>query len=165
MIADFFFCENQSYTTMEAKKTSDIKKNVGYHFGHSVFTRFLAIKRRYHLSYFFAKIWKKTISCAETRKTLNFRLTTFSIPSGFRADLHARLERLGLRMDGMEGISKVSFISLYFVIIYQIYKPTYICTQKLSPTFLWVSILHVKLAVVVKNFEITASRWLILFWV
>ena len=33
---------------MEAKKNvSYQKKNVGYHFGHSVFTRFLAIKRGY----------------------------------------------------------------------------------------------------------------------
>ena len=37
-------------------------------------------------------------------------------------------------------------------------KPCNIYTQKLSPTFLWVSKFYDKLGVMVKNFKITAGR-------
>ena len=78
-----------------------------------------------HGRLFFAIDWKKTNSCAETRKTLNFRVSTFSVPSGSRADLHARPEGPSLRMgwDGWDGwnIKSVLQISLYFVGIQNMY--------------------------------------------
>ena len=76
---------------------------------------------------FFAKNWKKTNLCAETRKTLNFRVSTFSVPSGSRADLHPRPEGPSLRMDGMGwNIKSVLQISLYFVSRKNMFIPTYI---------------------------------------
>lgn len=41
---------------------------------------------------FFCKNWRRINSCAEARKTVNFEASTFSLPSGSRADLHARTE-------------------------------------------------------------------------
>ena len=48
---------------------------------------------------FFCEILKKTNSCTKAHKTLNFRVSTFSVPSGSSADLHARPEGPSLRMD------------------------------------------------------------------
>ena len=54
---------------------------------------------------------------------------------------------------GWDGISKVSFNFLYTLFIYRscIYiMSIYICNQKFSPTFLWVSKFDVKLRVAIK---------------
>ena len=65
-------------------------------------------------------------------------------------------------MDGMGwdgwGIKSVLQFSLYFVCIYILYLTSYICSQNLSPTSLWVSKFDVKLGVVIKNFKFTAGR-------
>ena len=78
---------------------------------------------------FSAKNWKKTNLCAKTRKTLNFRVSTFSLPLGYRAYLHSRPEGPSLRMGWMDRMGRniKSFlqISLYFVSIYKIYTSTY----------------------------------------
>ena len=84
---------------------------------------------------FFAKNWRNTKSCAEAHKTLNFRVSTFSVPSGSRADLHPRPEGPSLRMDGMgwmDAISKVSFKFLYTLWVYRtcIYLLIYIVLKK-----------------------------------
>ena len=70
---------------------------------------------------FFAKNWKKTNSCVKAHKTLNYQVSTFSFPSGSRADLHPRPEGPSLRMDGMNGwmgrnIKSVLHICLYWLL-------------------------------------------------
>ena len=71
----------------------------------------------------------------------------------------------GMGWDGMDGmgwdgwgIKSVLQFSLYFVCIYILYLTSYICSQNLSPTSLWVSKFDVKLGVVIKIFKITAGR-------
>ena len=63
----------------------------------------------------------------------------------------------GMGWDGW-GIKSVLQFSLYFVCIYILYLTSYICSQNLSPTSLWVSKFDVKLGVVIKNFKFTAGR-------
>ena len=52
-------------------------------------------------------------------------ISSYSVPSGFRADLHARPEGPSLRMDGwmgwdgMDGISKVSLNVLHSLCVYR----------------------------------------------
>jgi len=84
-----------------------------------------------------------------------------------------RAEFTGGWMDGMGwdgwdgmgwGIKSVLQFSLYFVCIYILYLTSYICSQNLSPTSLWVSKFDVKLGVVIKIFKITAGRWFFIFW-
>ena len=92
-----------------------------------------------------------------------------------------RPEELSLRMGwdgwtGWDGMGYQKFLSIFFILsgyIKHVYVYLYvylkiftiivmglkyIYTQKLSPTFLWVSEFHVKLGVVVKNFKINAGR-------
>ena len=127
------------------------------------------------------KIEKRRNSCAGARKMLNFRVSTYSVSSASRAELHdsARRAEFTVGIDGwdgwMVGVSKVSFNflhtfwvyrkSIYLLIYIYLYINIYIYTQKLWPTFLWVSNFHVKLGVVVKNFKITAGRWFFFFWI
>ena len=72
-------------------------------------------------------------SYVETHKTLNFRVSTFSVPSGSKADLHARPEGPSLMgwmdgwMDGMgRSIKWVLQFSSYFVGIQIMYIYTFI---------------------------------------
>ena len=67
------------------------------------------------------------------------------------------------RVGGLVGIIYHLQFSLYFVRIHIMYISTYICNQNLSPKFLWVSKFDFKLGVIVKNFKITAGRWLHFF--
>ena len=71
-----------------------------------------------------------------------------------------KLEMFYLRVDGWDGwgIKSVLQFSLYFVCIYILYLTSYICSQNLSPTSLWVSKFDVKLGVMIKIFKITAGR-------
>ena len=74
----------------------------------------------------------------ETHK-LNVRVSTFSFPSGSRADLHKRPGGPSLRMewmdgmgwDGWDGISKVSCIFLYTLWVSR-NIPTYIYTVRIT---------------------------------
>ena len=68
---------------------------------------------------------KKTKSGSGARKTLNFRVSTYSVPSGFRADLHDEARRaefthgmngmFGMGWDGWTGYQSVLRCSSYFV--------------------------------------------------
>ena len=51
-------------------------------------------------------------------------ISSYSVPSGFRADLHARPEGPSLMgwMDGWDGVSKVSFNFLHTLWVYYIHK-------------------------------------------
>ena len=85
-------------------------------------------------------------------------------PPFFKSDFFYSRVGGGL-VRGLVGIIYHLQFSLYFVRIHIMYISTYICNQNLSPKFLWVSKFDVKLGVIVKNFKITAGRWLFFFWV
>ena len=79
--------------------------------------------------------------------------------------LFETLKMFHLRMDGWDGqnIKSVLQFSLYFVCISIMYITTYICSQNLSPTFLWVLKFDVNLVIVIKKYKVTAGRCFFIF--
>ena len=50
---------------------------------------------------------------------LNFTLNRYSVPSGFRRDLHNEAEGRVYGWDGMDGVSKVSFKNFHTLCVYR----------------------------------------------
>ena len=65
---------------------------------------------------FLRKIEKKTNSCVEAHKTLNFQESNFSVPSKSRANLHSRPEGPSLRMDGFDGMGYQKCPSIFDIL-------------------------------------------------
>ena len=104
---------------------------------------------------YFLKITKAWIFCRKTQKSRKkhyYRPKKSKRYSIIRRDLRKKL--ILILSELLKRHTTAYYTSFHGICIY---------TQKLSPRFIWVSKFHVKLGVVVKNFEITAGRWRFLF--